>query len=240
MKKLLLLITLSIFNLGLSQQSGKIIYKLVKAGNTAKAEEISKERGEAAYQRLLKNDEKIYEIGKDFNYDLLFNPNESRYEWEEEMRDETVSPYLFILAKLKGGGMSVKYQNRKDSLIMSQFMSPVTHQLYRETSSLYKYNWKITQETDTILGYPVIKAVSGHLIAWFTPNIPVPFGPNGYGGLPGMILKIKNDYKLASLYELVAVKIKFYKKPIKIKKPKKGILRTQEAGRAARIKEMNR
>ena len=234
MKKIALLIILSLFNLGLSQQSGKITFKFKKNKH---------------FQKQLKNDnsqnsrkisEKVFSIAKDFNFILNFNPDESRYEWEEEMRDETIPLAFWNLAKNRGGGLSVAYQNRKDSLIMRQFKSPVTHQLYRDTSSLYKFNWKITQETDTILGFPVIKAVNGHLIAWFTPNIPVPFGPNDFGGLPGMILKIKNDYKLASLYELVAVKIKFYKKPIKIKKPKKGILRTEEEGRAARIKEMNR
>ena len=31
------------------------------------------------------------------------------------------------------------------------------------------------------------------LTAWFTPQIPVSIGPNGYGGLPGMIMQIDQN-----------------------------------------------
>uniref|UniRef100_UPI00404ACD98 GLPGLI family protein n=1 Tax=Flavobacterium sp. TaxID=239 RepID=UPI00404ACD98 len=29
------------------------------------------------------------------------------------------------------------------------------------------------------------------ITAWFCPKIPVPYGPNGYGELPGLILELK-------------------------------------------------
>ena len=153
------------------------------------------------------------------------------------MKDETTNDFIWVLAKLLGGGMSIKYQNRKDSLLMRQGKSPVDRKIYRETSSLYKYKWHITTETDTIWGYPVIKAVSGRYVAWFTPNIPVPFGPNGFGGLPGLILKLYNTQQFPA-YAIVATEIRLYKKAIKIKKPEKGILRTEKQGREARIKSI--
>lgn len=52
--------------------------------------------------------------------------------------------------------------------------------------------WKLGGEEREFLGYMVQKAtaeVDGSTVeAWFTPQIPVPSGPGGYGGLPGMIL----------------------------------------------------
>lgn len=52
--------------------------------------------------------------------------------------------------------------------------------------------WRLTADQAEHLGYTVIKATADHndkqIEAWFTPQIPVPGGPGGYGGLPGMIL----------------------------------------------------
>ncbi len=239
-KRKFIFIFLTIFSLSLcAQQSAQVIYKVVKIPEHPLAQKILQQQGQNYYNRRIKKYEKIYEITEDFTYILQFNAKESRYEWQEEMRDETVNEYVWILGKLLGGGMSVKYQNRRDSLLMSQFVSPVDHKKYREISSLYQQEWSITNETDTILGYPVIKAVNGRYVAWFAPKIPVPFGPNGSGGLPGLILKLYNKKQFPA-FAIVATQIHFYKKPIKIKKPKKGILRTQSQGRATRIKNLNK
>lgn len=54
--------------------------------------------------------------------------------------------------------------------------------------------WTITEQHGDHLGYKVTRAVGeavGHRVeAWFTPDIPVSFGPALYGGLPGMILAL--------------------------------------------------
>lgn len=195
--------------------------------------------GDGFYLNRLKRHRKIYAIAKDFDFRLNFNKNDALYEWVEEQPDETNNKYIFELAKMLGSGHSIFYQNKKDNLILAQFQEVGTNSLFRETSSLNKYQWDITQETDTILVYPVIKAVSRNVEVWFTPTIPVPFGPAGYGGLPGLILK-KRYIKQFPAYELVATEIRFYRKPIKIEKPKKGILRTEKEGRAARIKAIDK
>lgn len=53
--------------------------------------------------------------------------------------------------------------------------------------------WKLTADTDTLLGYPCRRAECDfkgrHWIAWFTEEIPVSEGPWKLGGLPGLILK---------------------------------------------------
>jgi len=149
------------------------------------------------------------------------------------MPDETISQTDFLLAKLTGGGSAIHYTNIKENLYLQQFNEVSTGNLVRESAPLIQKDWQITKETDTILGYPVIKAVKGNATAWFTPAIPVPFGPAEARGLPGLILKLNfNNARI-----IYADKIKWLKKNLKIKRPKKGILRTQEEGRAIRIKE---
>ncbi|WP_396179151.1 GLPGLI family protein [Flavobacterium sp.] len=66
-----------------------------------------------------------------------------------------------------------------------------------------KADWELTNETKTINGYICYKATSIYhnqswndnpklkVTAWYTPKIPVSFGPNGYHGLPGLILEIQ-------------------------------------------------
>ena len=59
------------------------------------------------------------------------------------------------------------------------------------------YSWQVTTEQAMHLDYPVMKATTEHdsttVEAWFTPAIPLPGGPAGYGGLPGMILVLSID-----------------------------------------------
>jgi len=77
------------------------------------------------------------------------------------------------------------------------------------------------------------------MLAWFAPAISVPFGPSGIGGLPGLILRTASSKQFPA-YAIEATEIRFFKKPLKIKKPQKGILRTQEEGREERIKNLNK
>ena len=65
--------------------------------------------------------------------------------------------------------------------------------------------WDISQETKMIGGYNVQKATTTSLIdstsflmitkviAWFTTEIPISAGPEGYYGLPGLIVKLEYE-----------------------------------------------
>lgn len=62
--------------------------------------------------------------------------------------------------------------------------------------------WKLTGEQSEFLGYLCQKAVatvdSTSYEAWFTPQIPVAAGPDGFGGLPGLILVLSRDEGMLS------------------------------------------
>lgn len=89
------------------------------------------------------------------------------------------------------------------------------------------FDWELTQETESILGYTCYKAtvkysephpagdkdLQREITVWYAPDLPFNFGPQGYGGLPGLILK-----KCESGNCFVATEIK--NKKVKIKWPK--------------------
>ena len=62
---------------------------------------------------------------------------------------------------------------------------------------LPQFNWQFIEGTDTIIGYPCSKATVSfagrNYTAWYTQEIPLPFGPYKFGGLPGLILRIQDS-----------------------------------------------
>lgn len=108
-------------------------------------------------------------------------------------------------------------------------------------------NWEISGKSKTIGKYKCIQAVAteklysrqGHyydrkVIAWFTPEIPLSYGPKNYNGLPGLILEIERDE-----FKIEATKVNLNPKhnSIIIKKiSDKNIITQEEAN--GRIKEL--
>ena len=75
-------------------------------------------------------------------------------------------------------------------------------------------HWEIDTKTQEILGYVCQRAIThwrGRVFeAWFTPNIPVKAGPWKFGGLPGLILKLRDS---DNLYRFEAVRLSQSSKP---------------------------
>jgi GLPGLI family protein len=63
--------------------------------------------------------------------------------------------------------------------------------------SIHAIRWKISAgEQKSILGYTCMKATfkdsTQNLVAFFTPQIPLKWGPDKYGNLPGLILELQS------------------------------------------------
>lgn len=99
-------------------------------------------------------------------------------------------------------------------------------------SPFNKYDWKITGQEKCVGGRTLYEAkttetittprgdeVQNTIYAWFTPDIPLPFGPGGFNGLPGLILELRFGEKRASGYDATLVEIGSNQKTV-IKKPK--------------------
>lgn len=56
--------------------------------------------------------------------------------------------------------------------------------------------WTVTDETKQVSGYMCIKATTNYRgrdwLAWFTPDVPVPYGPWKFHGLPGLIMQAES------------------------------------------------
>lgn len=87
-------------------------------------------------------------------------------------------------------------------------------------------NWTVTNETKLIDNYKCTKATQTVyneegkpqlVTAWFCPQLSYPFGPSGFGGLPGLIIELQRENIVFGLESL-----KFLDKKPTIKIPTKG------------------
>ncbi len=179
MKKLTIILSFFLLT-GLYGQSYKVVYKVKPNENYEPMTD-----DENMKKKMGKMNQQIFEVVRDFKYILIFNSDESIYTFEESMKPDYVPDIIFYMACMSGGNKDV-YQNRKENITLKKVK-------YKGKDILEKNklesDWQITNEQGKIGNYKVIKAFKDRAVAWFTPDIPVPFGPNGAGGLPGLILK---------------------------------------------------
>ena len=165
------------------------------------------------------------EYAKNHKYILKFNPNESIYYVEESIPLDDVNEFAYRFSKSifsKG----TYYQNKLKRESLQQLVT--MNKLYLVKDSMPN-DWKIMSEHKYIGKYKCYKAVSSCntcnknqiITAWFTPDIPLPFGPAGYGGTPGLILEVQR-YR----YTLRLKKIRLSNEIITIERPLKGTLTT--------------
>ena len=89
---------------------------------------------------------------------------------------------------------------------------------YKYEESSPSFQWKIENDTTTILSYSCQKATNTfrgrNYTAWFAPEIPSNNGPWKFGGLPGLILKISDE---SNRYQFECIGIQQLEKPEPIK-----------------------
>lgn len=170
-------------------------------------------------------------ILKDIEYKLLLTSNESRFELIKRMEsDARKSNSRFVRG---AGATGVFYRNLSSDEKLHSFDFLGQNIVLKE--DFKKQKWNLTKETKKIDKYicykaiynftdPQYKEISTQVVAWYTPEIPVPFGPVGYDGLPGLILKLNYVDNI-----FIAKEIKILKESsLTITKPKgKAISRKQ-------------
>ncbi len=100
----------------------------------------------------------------------------------------------------------------------AEVVFPVSEKEQAEYDSFLK-----EQETQTSL-FPVKEPKEKKVTAWYTTDIPVSLGPEGYWGLPGLILELSDDEHIV----LCSKVILSHKENYKIKVPDSGREVTQE------------
>ena len=178
------------------------------------------------------------------NYELIFGNNQSIWKYidEEEPADE-----------VNGNGVQIRLMAPgQNDVVFSDFNSgkkteqrDMMERKFIVTDSIRKLDWKLTNETQTLLGHTCQKAIAQRagkrtqmtmdngkmerkeiadtsiIVAWFTTDIPVPAGPEVQGQLPGLILElnISNGRVIYRAIELFAkADLASIKEPTKGKK----------------------
>lgn len=192
-----------------------------------------------AFVTLIKNDTAMPEKRKESrlkrasaavptNFHLFFNDNESLYKAEHDMNTLRRLGLLLNQTGNVGKQSRIYYTNLQTKEKFYQYF--FTKEML---VSVDEIKWKLTQETKKIGKYTCYKAIAeinteqakdmnllSSVIAWYTPQIPVPFGIQSFVGLPGLTLELIADYNKGKIY-YKATKIELNpKEEIRIKRPK--------------------
>jgi len=167
-------------------------------------------------QRLTKTD--APRIFKGIEYLLIANDSTSQFRLINKLSENERGNLLYA-AKAGVGEFDIFYTNltSKESLVLFATMGEELLVSY----PFSRYSWEITSEQKKIGKYNCRKAVvnftevnaSGKTIyrritAWFTPEIPLSFGPRDIYGLPGLILEAQEGKNIFIANEIAIKKEK--------------------------------
>jgi GLPGLI family protein len=104
--------------------------------------------------------------------------------------------YSVNLAGFNKNGPSTKYfkQINAPKFTITDKLGLNSYIIYDTATDMI---WRVTSDTVTINNYLCTKAITRfrgrNYEAWFAIDIPLPCGPLKFGGLPGLILRLKDD-----------------------------------------------
>ena len=135
-----------------------------------------------------------------------------KYLFEEISNDQNSGNIMNI------GGSSAIYMDINKKISISQ--ENILDRAFLIKEEMKTYNWNITTESKYILNKKCTKATlkeNPAIVAWFTTEVPISFGPMGYYGLPGLILQLETKTKNYLIKEILP-----QKEILSIEAPNKG------------------
>lgn len=225
-KKIILILGLIIFKTSFGQTiEGKIIYQATLYTDIY-IKELKNNKEIPVYKKRLKIQDAL--SARPIKFFLLFKGNESLYHAEFDLNMQRDMGLEMNLLGLVAGDDYICYTNltTNENFRQSFWMNNVI-------INVKPLVWELTKETKKIEKYTCYKAtatlkeereqegfLSDQIIAWYTPQIPVGFGVQNFGGLPGLTLEL-TQYTERGILFYKATKIELNpKEKIIIKKPK--------------------
>tara|TARA_R110000850_G_scaffold64030_3_gene144079 strand:+ start:464 stop:1156 length:693 start_codon:yes stop_codon:yes gene_type:complete len=130
------------------------------------------------------------------SFSLIFNQKGSFFKTNKNVPQDK---YLATMAAILTKSKHAYFQNRLDN--DTYYNINIANKEYVVKDSTKNKNWQLYSESKEIEGFTCYKAIkidfnernqtSHERVAWYSPEIPMPYGPAGYGGLPGLILEIE-------------------------------------------------
>jgi GLPGLI family protein len=212
-----------------------------------KTEKIEVQKNEPLDPELQKEIEIAIKKATEKQYVLTFNKTECLYEEEQKLEEPKPSNGTSFSITFSGGGKKYLNTRDKNSIVEDEIfgrefliVEPLVQpewKLIDETKKIGDYNCfkaeltipvseKQKKEYEEFLKkeekkpalFKMEKPEDRVITAWYTPEIPVNFGPDNYWGLPGLILEVNED-KLIILCSKVVLS---NKEKTKIKAPNTG------------------
>ncbi len=180
---------------------GQAIYRMVEVRSIRKLKETFREWG------ML--DLTGWQQGMHHLYALDFSPQRAYYHPYKHLTPQTKSRRPQRIIVMSNAGKTEVFTD----LLRRQWVKIIDkEELYYIADSLIQINWQLLPERRQVGQFLTFKARgrvvdvqcppddSGlckidtvEVVAWYTPQIPVTFGPDIYGGLPGLILELKDN-----------------------------------------------
>lgn len=225
------LLLLKTFSLTAQVFSGEILYKQRVFENVF--DSIVIQKMDTKFKGTLDFvNESLKKYSDNFEFELKFNREESIYKSVDKLQNDADRGYK-IAAKLSRIN-DINYLNIQSSEKLVQKES--FGELFIIQYDLNNTKWKLFNKTKTIKNYNCYMATTTKIVtnskgvfekpvvAWYTPEIPLNYGPKGYGNLPGLILELQEDKLI-----FYAIKILLNpKETIVITKPNKGEFLTKK------------
>ncbi len=209
MKKIFLFILVTIA-IGVYGQNFKITYKVDVKFDVQKFDKVKKEAeagvlGGSYKLKLLQGLQKSLKILDTLRYELVFNKKESIFKKQKDVNLKgNDKKFGDMLKNIIISQDSMNYKNKFQKYSLRKSMEDKW--LIRINYPNNYYDWKLVNKTKKILGYLCKLAVATYdvnlgdrvvhktVYAWFTEELPYPYGPNGFDNLPGVILEsnVKN------------------------------------------------
>jgi GLPGLI family protein len=198
------------------------------------------QNGYAYYKKQLssRNDENKSEYMKQAlkllktqEYELSFNIYSALYKKVEVLSVENNPVVEAFTQSISGFKGEVYFNQIKKTVIHKKEFAGSSFLIQKND-----INWTLTSDTLKIDNYLCYKATTIQTIenssgtynltitAWYAPEITLPYGPDGYGGLPGLILQLENNGTLTTIKRMKFLSNKI----VKISSPIKGKKITEE------------
>lgn len=200
------------------RSSGEITYRVKVLYNPNLTEETKMEIPEL-YEDFA-NADSIIENYIDFK--LLFHDGKTLFKSGKENR--AISGFnqdAINLAFESSNCTSQYYFNYANQEFVKQFSFWRNDLLIVDNFPFQK--WELTNESRSISGYTCYKAIikqydkfekkAYNKVAWYTTEIPLPYGPLSYNGLPGLIIRLDERYLSYYVTEINLGKLSTVKKP---------------------------
>lgn len=218
----------------LNSFSGTVTYQLVtdmEKGKTA-LDKMEKENPDL-YAVSGKSIRSMLRIEKELQFELQFTAEQSFWQitaGQEPEDFEEAMAYQMAVIMATDAKKSYFIDREKNIRI---YQADLNGGLVNIVEAPKKFNWTITENEKCVGGRTLFEATTQEeqsdkngnpiikkITAWFTPDIPVSFGPAGYDGLPGLILEVKFNDDQSRGFVATTIEVNRNKEVKPIRKPK--------------------